>query len=87
MPRITFSTPEAMSDFINAQIETGKYDNVSEYLRDLIRHDQERKEVAHAELRALLHAAEASGISHSTMDETRKRVQGRLISDGHELRD
>lgn len=43
MARLTISMPDDMSDFINAQIETGKYDNVSEYMRDLIRHEQERK--------------------------------------------
>ena len=87
MPRITFNTPDAMSDYINTQIQTGKYDNVSEYLRDLIRHDQERKEAAHTELRALLHAAESSGISHSTLDDTRKKVHEQLVSDGFELQE
>lgn len=87
MPRITFSVPEAMSHFINAQVESGKYDNVSEYLRDLIRHDQERKEAAYAELREMLIQAEQSGISDSTPEEIKQRVKERLISEGHKLRD
>lgn len=86
MPRITFSIPDQMSDFINTQIETGKYDNVSEYLRDLIRHDQERKESAQAKLRAMLITAEQSGISNSTIDDVKQRVQEKLISEGNKLR-
>lgn len=35
----------ALSDFVNANVgEHGAYENVSEYVRDLIRRDKERKE-------------------------------------------
>lgn len=35
----------ALSDFVNANVgEYGAYENVSEYVRDLIRRDKERKE-------------------------------------------
>ncbi|BDI07396.1 ribbon-helix-helix domain-containing protein [Sphaerotilus microaerophilus] len=48
-----------LSDFVAANVsENGAYDNVSEYLRDLIRRDMERSEQANFErLRAeLAHA-------------------------------
>ena len=86
MARMTISMPDAMSDFINAQIETGKYDNVSEYLRDLVRHEQERKEAAEEELRKMLIAAEKSGVSTSNIEDVFERVKERLRSEGHELR-
>ncbi len=62
MARLTISMPDDMSDFINAQIETGKYDNVSEYMRDLIRHEQERKKAALKRVRARLERSANSGV-------------------------
>ena len=48
----------ALSDFVAANVgDDGSYENVSEYIRDLIRRDQERKE----KLRAL-QAAITQGI-------------------------
>lgn len=61
MARLTISMPDDMSDFINAQIETGKYDNVSEYMRDLVRHEQERKKAALKRVRARLERSAYSG--------------------------
>ena len=60
MARLTISMPDEMSDFINAQIETGKYDNVSEYMRDLIRQEQEKK-AALKRVRARLERSANSG--------------------------
>ena len=35
----------ALSDFVSANVgETGSYENISEYIRDLIRRDKERSE-------------------------------------------
>ena len=33
-----------MKDWVEAQAETGRYGNASDYVRDLIREDQERVE-------------------------------------------
>lgn len=48
MPRTTTLTVRlggALSDFVAATVgETGAYENVSEYIRDLIRRDKERGE-------------------------------------------
>jgi putative addiction module CopG family antidote len=51
-----------LSDFVAANVgENGRYDNVSEYLRDLIRRDMERSEqVAFERLRAELAQAFAA---------------------------
>jgi antitoxin ParD1/3/4 len=40
---------------------------VSEFFRDLVRRDQERRAAAIAELKALLGAAEASGVGDRSM--------------------
>ncbi len=40
---ITVQLSDALSDFVAAHVsETGSYENVSEYIRDLIRRDKER---------------------------------------------
>ena len=48
MPRTTTMTVRlsgVLSDFVAANVsETGSYENVSEYIRDLIRRDKERVE-------------------------------------------
>lgn len=48
MPRTTTMTVRlsgALSDFVSANVgEDGAYENISEYVRDLIRRDKERSE-------------------------------------------
>lgn len=58
MSRLTISMPDQMSAWVEAQVNAGRYGNMSEYFRD-----QERRETAVTELRAVLDRAEASGIS------------------------
>lgn len=69
MSRLTISMPEQMNEWVEAQISVGRYGNVSEYFRDLVRRDQESRESAIAELRSLIEQAEASGISKRTLPE------------------
>ena len=68
MTRLTISIPDQMSDYVESQISEGRYGNVSEFFRDLVRHDQERRATAAQELRALLAEAEASGIGSRSKD-------------------
>ncbi|PPC92030.1 MAG: type II toxin-antitoxin system ParD family antitoxin [Methylobacter sp.] len=44
MATMNISLPEQMHDWVQAQIESGQYASSSDYLRDLIRQDQERKD-------------------------------------------
>ena len=69
MKRLTISIPDQMGSYVEAQIAEGRYGNVSEYFRDLVRRDQERRSEAIAELRTLLTKAEASGISGRTIED------------------
>lgn len=56
---LTVRLNRALSDFVEANVaEDGDYENVSEYLRDLIRRDKARKEAQLFErLQAELHSA------------------------------
>jgi antitoxin ParD1/3/4 len=60
MVTMNISLPEPMKDFVEARARSGSYANVSDYVRDLIRRDQERKQ-AIAEIQALIEEGIASG--------------------------
>jgi len=76
--RHTISLPEPMSQYIGLQITSGLYGNTSEYIRDLIRKDQEQKQLSLNELRSMLDRAEASGISHMNMGDIRNQARAKL---------
>jgi antitoxin ParD1/3/4 len=69
MSRLTISMPDQMNEWVEAQISAGRYGNVSEYFRDLVRRDQERRENAIGELRTLLDRAEQGGISERSLSD------------------
>ncbi len=52
MTSLNISLPESMREFVEAQVASGGYGTASEYIRDLIRHEQKRR--AEAKLEALL---------------------------------
>jgi antitoxin ParD1/3/4 len=59
--RKTITLTDQQDSWIKAQIEAGHYTNDSEYIRDLIRREQERSAEAEA-IRAALIEGEASGV-------------------------
>ena len=65
MVTMNVSLPEPMKDWVQEQVETGRYANASDYVRDLIRHDQERRD---ALVRALIEGEE-SGFSDRSLEE------------------
>ena len=87
MPRTTTVTVRlngALRDFVSANVgENGAYANVNEYIRDLIRRDQERWERQafdrlKAELKLAFATPDASFQSLSASDVTREE-QGSLV--------
>lgn len=65
MATMNVSLPKPMKDWVEAQAGTGRYSNASDYVRDLIRRDQERA-AAIAELQRSIDEGLASGISDSS---------------------
>lgn len=66
MATMNISLPDLMKQWVEAQAETGRYSNASDYVRDLIRRDQERDDkIAH--MQRLVDEARASGVSDLTM--------------------
>ena len=60
MHRKTITLTEQQNDWVKAQIESGHFGNDSEYIRDLIRRDQQAKQRL-AMLRQALVEGESSG--------------------------
>ncbi len=81
MMRKTITIPDAMEEWVKAQIESGRYGNDSEYFRDLIRKDQDRR-LVEQELRSLIEEGIDSGMSKNTVPDIMKRVEHRLKQDG-----
>lgn len=82
MMRKTITIPDAMEEWVKAQIAAGRYSNDSEYFRDLVRHDQDRRR-ADRELRALIDEGLNSGISDNSVPDIMKRVENRLRANGN----
>jgi antitoxin ParD1/3/4 len=68
MATMNVSLPAPMKDWVEAQARTGRYSNASDYVRDLIRRDQERADKI-AELQHLIAEGMASGISDRPIEE------------------
>ena len=83
MATMNVSLPDAMKDWVEGRAETGRYSNASDYVRDLIRRDQERAEKI-AAMQRLIDEAEESGVSSSSMDDILAAARRRLraTSDG-----
>lgn len=77
MATMNVSLPDPMKDWVEAQTRTGRYSNASDYVRDLIRRDQERAAKL-AELQGLIGEGLASGVSSRTaadiLQEARRRA-------------
>ena len=70
MATMNVSLPDAMKDWVEAQAATGRFANASDYVRDLIRRDQERRDkIAH--MQKLVDEALAGGIGTRTKEEIR----------------
>lgn len=68
MASMNVSLPDPMKDWVEAQTVTGRYANSSDYVRDLIRRDQERVAKI-AELQSMIDEGMASGISTRPMSD------------------
>ena len=56
---MSFALPESMREYIDTRVAAGHYGNTSEYIRDLVRRDQQ--EQAKQRLRGLIEEGLASG--------------------------
>lgn len=67
MATMNISLPDPMKKWVEAQTETGRYANASDYVRDLIRRDQERNDKI-AAMQRLVDEGLESGIGTRSKD-------------------
>lgn len=74
MATLNVSMPDAMREWVDAQVESGEYANASDYIRDLIRHNQREDE----SIRLALIEGERSGVSSRSVMEIARRAKRQL---------
>ena len=77
---MSFALPESMREYIDARVRTGDYGNTSEYLRELIRRDQDER--AAARLRDLIADGLESGPGRDVDDQVIAELRDRSFDDG-----
>ena len=76
MATMNISLPDPMKDWVETQAQGGRYSNTSDYVRDLIRKDQDRTSKI-ANMQRLVDEGLASGVSDKSMTEIRKEARAR----------
>jgi antitoxin ParD1/3/4 len=84
MATMTISLPDPMKEWVEARIQDGEYASSSDYVRDLIRRDRERRarsELSLDDLRRIVAQARESGDSPASvsdvLDAARALAKGR----------
>ena len=81
MATMNVSLPDPMKDWVEDQVKTGHFSNASDYVRDLIRRDQEYQEQREALIKALV-VGEKSGVAERTIKEIWRDVKARRSRNG-----
>lgn len=76
MASMNISLPDSMKDWVDHQISGGKYASTSDYVRDLIRHDQENREKIFA-LKMAIQEGLDSGVSDKNVNDIWSEVEKR----------
>ena len=76
MATMNVSLPDLMKEWVEEQIKTGHYSNASDYVRDLIRRDQEYHDRRETLVKALI-TCENSGVSDRSLEDIWQSVKAR----------
>lgn len=79
MATMNVSLPDPMKDWVEAQTKTGRYANASDYVRDLIRRDQERNDKI-AAMQRFVDEGLKSGVGKRSKDELFAAARTRVDS-------
>ena len=77
MATMNISLPESMKSWIESQVKSGKFGNTSDFVRDLIRKEQDKSEKI-ARIQAAVDEGIASGVGKRSMLEIKKAAMARL---------
>ena len=78
MAQMNVSIPDQLKSWAESRVAEGRYSSTSDYIRDLVRRDQEREEKLRV-LRAAIDEGRASGVSERTVED--------IIADGRKRHD
>lgn len=78
MAQMNVSVPTPMKDWCEAQVRQGRYSTTSDYVRDLIRRDQDNQAGVKA-LQAAIDEGLASGLSPRSLDEILAEARARAV--------
>ena len=80
MASMNISLPDPMEDWVETQTSSGRYNYASEYVRDLIRHDNDRASKISA-MQKLVDEAFESGISDKSLEDIWAAAKARAQAD------
>lgn len=78
MTQLTVSMPPALQSWVDARLAEGRYTDAEEYLRDLVRRDQEGAGDDTAWVRAMIDEGLASGVCEQDADTIVKEMIAQL---------
>lgn len=79
MPTMNISLPDHLKEYVEEQVNSGKYTSASEYVRELVRLDQKNREREKIELQVLegLRSGDAMDVTPRMWEELRQKLQKR----------
>lgn len=79
MESMNISLPEPMKKYVDEQVNTGSYGSASEYVRELVRADQKRREKESLEklLMEALDSGEPIEVTPEMVEDVRTRLRSR----------
>ena len=83
MATMTISLPDPMKDWIETRIKEGEYASTSDYVRDLVRRDRERRshpELTMNDLRWIVEESRASGMSDESVSSILAKAKKRATA-------
>ncbi|MBJ3786879.1 type II toxin-antitoxin system ParD family antitoxin [Devosia sediminis] len=78
MATMNVSLPQAMKDWVEEQVASGRYANASDVMRDLVRREQQRAD-AREKLQQMVDDALASGITEMTREDLLARMKAKRM--------
>ena len=76
MATMNISVPDPMKDWVQAQIDDGKYASSSDYVRDLIRKDQQQRDKLAALQAAIALGMQSAQAGDLDIDSIKRKAKG-----------
>ncbi len=75
MATMNVSLPDPMREWVESQVKGGTYANASDYIRDLIRHDQQRRQALQAAVREGMESGRSPRTARDVMAAAKARLR------------